>query len=338
MKFKTINLTKLKLFARMMIIVQIFVCVISFSGCGWLAESPVILDDTIPNLDDHSINYLLFRDLKDCNYITGIDYYKYSVDGEFTTKDGETKYTAPIIQISTGFDCDQLDKMSYDFYLTKVVDMSIWGHFYPTKADIDELQYEFRYIHSSKYKFYRVVYIYSNSQLVGKVYYDTQGKVEKDWIENFLNDNLISMTVTKNCDIKNVPSKEKHKLSYLSIRNTDNSKYCSQLVNYSVNVSGGLKIEYGSEYYTDVVNSIDLDFKGDESINNSYISLHAEFYESKEPIEKVRYNVVDDCKIEIYSKDMLIGIINIVSEENISSEWIEEFLNKNLLLTVIMDR
>ena len=333
---------KTKLITRIMLLVLLFTSVFSFAGCGWFKEAPLILDSEIPNLDEESVSYLLFRDLNECDYVTDIERFRYTIDGGFSVENGEKLYEAPIINLSAGFDGDGLRKKSSWIYLTKSSDISILGNFYPVKGDIGELEYEFKYIFSLTYKYNRVVYIYSNSQLVGKVYYDGQKRVKKDWIRDFLNDNLISMTIQNYSNKENISNTQNHILSYLSIGNIADSEYCSNLINYNADVSGGLKVEYGSDYYTDIVNTIHLTFQGDDTVNNDQISMQAEFYENKLGFCNLKYEIVDDltdngATVKIYSNEVLVGNIELVAEEEIPNEWIESFLNDNLIVLEISE-
>ena len=337
MKKRNLIANKTNLVARALLLVLFITSAMNFVGCGWLAEDEMNLDNEIPNLDNHIVSYLLFRDLEKCDYINDVDYFHYVIDGGFFVVNGVKQYTTPIIQASAEFDADGLSKKSYSIFLIKSSAISVWAHFYPIKRDIGELKYEFKYINSTKYKYHRVVYIYSDSQLVGKVYYDAQKRVPKDWIEDFLNDNLVSMTVKNYSDIESTSNKKDYISSYLSIGNIGNSQYCSNFINYRASVNGGLEIEYGSEYYTNIVNSINLEFDGDESTNNARISIQADFYENNLAFDVLRYESMHDSinniiTINIYSGDLMVGIMNIDAEEDISNEWIESFLNENLII------
>ena len=337
MKFQ---MNKTKLIARVMVLVILLTSAFSFVGCA-LTENPVVLDREIPNLDDYTLGYLMIGDLSNCEYITNVDYLDYAIDGEFTVKNGEMKYEPAIIKFSAGFDVKGISKKSYNNLLVKNSALSIMGHFYPIKGDIGELEYDFKRVDSTPYKYRRVVYIYSNSQLVGKVYYDAQKRVKKSWIEDFLNDNLISMTINKYSNIDNAVDKADLISSYLSIGNVATSSYCSNLINYSANINGGLQFEYGSKYYTDVVNSVNIEFEGDESINNAHILIDADFYESKFAVDCLKYEVVEtsinnkNMTINVYSDTVLVGTVNIDSKEEISIEWIEGFFNENLIIVEI---
>ena len=249
------------------------------------------------------------------------------------------------MEVSAGFDGEGFHKRSYFFYLSKNISMSIMGCFYPVKGDIEKLEYEFKYVDSSPYKYNRVVYIHSNFQLVGKFYYYAQKFVKENWIEDFLNENLILMTVKKYSDTDKVlnNTSSDNIVSYLSLGNISNSQYCSEIMNYTTHVNGGTKIEHGSEYYSDISNLVHIEFKGDKSIDEKNISVQAEFYAYKGILEELRYEFSDmsedkSVEIAIYNGNVMVGALSIICEEEISNEWICSFLSENLIITEIKDR
>ena len=330
---------KTKLLAKVMLLAILVTGVISLSGCTFARDVPVVLDKEIPNLDEQGVSYLLIRNLNNYEYITDVDYLHYSINGGFEIKNGESIYNPAIIEISAGFDGDGLYKESNFIYLTNSVSISIKCDFYPVKGDVGELEYEFKYIYPSHYKYNKVVYIHSNSQLVGKVYYDTQKTVEESWIENFLSDNLVLMTVKNYSDSKKeFDNIEENITSYLSVGNIANSQYCSDVLSYSSKIEDGLYIEYGSQYYSNIINTVVLNFKGDESTNFSNISIRAEFYEYKKTFDLLRYEIGENDTINIYNGDVLVGKIDIYCLNSISYEWIEKFLDDSLIVVEVKNR
>ena len=115
------------------------------------------------------------------------------------------------------------------------------------------------------------------------------------------------------------------------------------MINYTADVDGGLNIEFGSKYYKDIKTIVNIEFEGDESINYANITMQAEFYEFKSSLGVLKYEIIDSVEdnfstVNIYNGDMVIGRINIFSEKEIASEWIESFLNENLIVTAIKSR
>lgn len=336
---------KSKFITRVMILILLLTSAMSYIGCGLFEETPIILDNEIPDLNNQNISYLLLRDLNVSEDITDVEHYYYSIDGGFVIKDGEILYDPAIIEVSAEFDGEGLNKNSFSIYLIKESSMSVMGMFYPVKGNIGELEYEFKYVDASPYKFHKVVYIYSNSQLIGKVYYDTSKIVQNDWITEFLNNNLILMNVKQYSveESNGAENRQNHIVSYLNIGNIVSSEYCNEVINYSSNVNGGMNIEFGSNCYSDIKNTVNIEFNGNESTNYADISMQAEFYEFKEALGVLDYKIVDDLKdnastVSIYNGDVIVGEINIICDNEITHEWIEGFLNENLIVTEIKNR
>ena len=327
--------------SRLLVLVMLLTSALAFSGCEDISFE---LDNSLPDLSQGPIYYLCLGDINQYDCIDKIEYGYYEFEGSYSIENGETNYTTPILNVHYGFDSENIKKHSFLFLLTKSVGANVWGVFYPFKESLVDLKYEFKHIYSTHHIFNRVVYIYNASSLIGKLYYHTQSAVNQTWVEGFLNENLVLMSIynyseapiavesTRKVEILN---KDEHITSYLTIGNLNDSKLCESVIEFDSTIDGGINIEFGTYKREKIINCLNLTIKADESMGFAGVSIDAKFYGVEKSIGVIRYEYkesVESTVLNVYSGDDLLGEIFISSDTVIPHEWIENFIDDCLVV------
>lgn len=74
--------------------------------------------------------------------------------------------------------------------------MSFLCKLYGTIKEISNIRYEFYKYENSKNIFTDLVLMYSDTELIGKIYFSTTLTTSDEWITNFINNNLVKIKIT----------------------------------------------------------------------------------------------------------------------------------------------
>ena len=350
MNFKT---NKIKLIARVMLLVLLATSALSFAGCG--KKTNIDLDKRF-NIDDGQIKFLCMRSISAV-------FPEYSItkriwsDGYINDKlyivDGNETYNRPRISCSFTLVSSELGdgRTFYEKYIKKYVSMDgsheysiiISGDFYAFQGELGEFRYEF-----DEYKLKgKQISIYNNNELIAEINVITKLKLSEDFYRDLFDKTLFVITVDKYSEIEystqmpnhNMMFKEPNlntmQLSYLTIRDVRNYSSEINLTEYTSSFVGGYYyVDKRIEYYTEITNEVDMAF-----INKSLeanIKIESEFYEYRAPMGKIEYVFVGNREkgecVELYTNSYLVGKIFYSSDSEISQNWLSDFLDENLVV------
>lgn len=77
-----------------------------------------------------------------------------------------------------------------------VISMSFLCKLCGTTKEISNIRYEFYKYENSKNIFTDLVLMYSDTELIGKIYFSTTLTISDEWITNFINNNLVKIKIT----------------------------------------------------------------------------------------------------------------------------------------------
>lgn len=325
MNFKT---NKIRLIAKIMLLVLLLTSAFSFVGC--VKKDGIDVNKRF-NIDDGTINFLCMRSVPRIfpEYQQKTHVWSVIPLGErFTIIDGKETYTRPYI--------------SYNF-TSSTYSMSIDADFYAFQGKIGEIKYEFDKCAKSDVK----IQVYNDKELVGMVSINTDSKMSEDFYKSILDKTLFVITVDKYSDIeyssktpsntstKNMANLSTMEISYLSIRDIRNYSSEISLTTYRPYFVGGISyIDRVIEQYREISSRAMLEFSVASLECN--IKMDAEFYEYRAPMGKINYHFLHDDEkgdyIELRTQRGIVGRIYYSSDCDIPQEWLIDFLNENLVV------
>ena len=114
-----------------------------------------------------------------------------------TGKQYTREYCIPVISKNSftkvynnelGYTCDLNEEI--------FISMSFLCKLYGTIKEISNIRYEFYKYENSKNIFTDLVLMYSDTELIGKIYFSTTLTISDEWITNFINNNLVKIKIT----------------------------------------------------------------------------------------------------------------------------------------------
>ena len=184
---ETTVITKLKLsddFYRDLLNKTLFV--ITVDKYSKIERSQASIDEEIkylePNLDIMQLSFLSIRDIRNDNDTIELSTYKTKVLGGYSGLFGRWLYDSAV---------NELDLEFYDKTLKS--NIKIETEFYEYRVPTGEIEYVFV---ADKEKG-KCVELYTNSCLVGKIFYSSDAEISQDWLIDFLNENLVVININK---------------------------------------------------------------------------------------------------------------------------------------------
>ena len=129
------------------------------------------------------LSYLTIRDIRNTNPNNKLNQYKSNFQGGYGSVYWDFGYDDVINKIELTF---------FDALLESNVQMR--AEFYEYREQMGKIEYAFINTYNNE----NCVELYSNSELVGKVFYSSDIKITEDWLVDFLNENLVVINVKNN--------------------------------------------------------------------------------------------------------------------------------------------
>ena len=135
-----------------------------------------------PDIDYMQLSYLSFRDIRNSYENIKINNYKSFFDGGYSDIYWETGYK------------DVVNYVRLDFYDNLLnADIKIEAEFYEYREQMGKIEYEFAIDKENR----NCIELYSNSVLVGKVFYSSEVDMSQEWLIGFLNENIVVISVNE---------------------------------------------------------------------------------------------------------------------------------------------
>ncbi|MBR2381022.1 MAG: hypothetical protein IKA84_00815 [Clostridia bacterium] len=142
-------------------------------------QEHILLD---PDLDHMNLSYLSFRDIRNSYEHIKINNYKSFFEGGYSSIDWQTGYQDVVNEFKFDFDDEFIN-----------ANVKIEAEFYEYRERMGEIEYLFT-VDKEKGN---GIELYSNSILVGKVFYSSEAEISQEWLISFLNENLVVINVKK---------------------------------------------------------------------------------------------------------------------------------------------
>ena len=181
-------ITKLKLsedFYRNLFNKTLFIITVDkYSGIEYSTKSPNHnMMSKEPNLNTMQLSYLSIRDIRNYSSDINLTEYKSNFVGGYYYVDQKIEYYREIMnEVEMEFINKSLES-----------NIKIEAEFYEYREAMGQIEYTF-VVDKEKGE---CVELYTNSNLVGKVFYSADGEVSQEWLTDFLNENLVVMYVAK---------------------------------------------------------------------------------------------------------------------------------------------
>ena len=336
--------TKTKLAARVMLLVLLLASALNFFAC----DSKVKVDvDKKFNLNDGEIKFLCMSGISTQREVWNAGYCR----GVYIT-DGDEVYERPYITYSSSIVDDDLGdgRTFYEKYLKRYFSfsgspkysMQIYVTSYAFQGEVGELKYEF----DTYYLKGERIRIYNNDELIAQMSVATTLDMPDEYYTDILDKSLFVISADKyslaelgdtapiDQPLNIAPSLASMEISYLTIRDLRNSNANIDLYDYKSNFNGGYSSIEWKTGYEAVSNENKLGFYVPSL--NANIQIEAEFYEYREKMGKIEYVFTSgeengDC-VELYSHSVLVGKVFYSSDIEIAEDWLESFLNENLVV------
>lgn len=135
-----------------------------------------------PNLDVAQLSYLSIRDIRNYDDVIELTTYKNVFSGGYSGIYWDRSYHEAVNKISLEFTSISLAS-----------NINIDAEFYEYMSSMGKIYYSFVQDNEKG----NCVELYSNSYLVGKVFYSSDSEIPQEWLTEFLNENLVVMNVKK---------------------------------------------------------------------------------------------------------------------------------------------
>ncbi len=160
--------------------------VISTEKYASIEASTNILDKNIyniePDIDWMYLSYFTIRDIRNTNPNNKLNQYKSNFKGGYGS-----------VYWDFGYD-DVINKIELTFFDALLeLNVQMRAEFYEYREQMGKIEYAFINTYNNE----NCVELYSNSELVGKVFYSSDIKITEDWLVDFLNENLVVINVKK---------------------------------------------------------------------------------------------------------------------------------------------
>lgn len=350
MKNRSFNSNRIKLLAKMVLFVLLMTSVFVLPACNMTSEQNGV--DLLKkfNLDEGPIEFLTMGNINLSG--TGKEVWGSSFMLSGDVYEDKESYSRPYISYSTTINNSDLGdgRTFYEKYIKKYMSfsgspkysMKISVVSFAFQGEIEETKYEFDPCCSKGER----IRIYNGDECVATMTVTTTLDMPNEFYTEILDKSLFIISADKYLVAKlgnNPPNQDKIliepdldlvKLSYLSIRNANDSEKDMKTNAYKSYFTGGYSSVYWQTGYEDVVNNVQIECF-DSSLNANF-EINAEFYEYREQMGKIDYVFTKDEEngncVELYSHSILVGKVLYSSDLKIGEEWMVDFLNKNLVV------
>ena len=135
-----------------------------------------------PNLDVMEFSYVSLRDVRNSEQVTELIKYDSKFSGGYSSVAHKVGYYDVINEVKLDFSTESLNN-----------NIQIEAEFYEYRAAMGKIEYSFV---TDKQKG-DCVELYTNNYLIGKIFYNSKSEISNEWLTEFLNENLVVMTVRK---------------------------------------------------------------------------------------------------------------------------------------------
>ena len=153
-----------------------------YSEIEYSAIKPNDIYESNHNLNYTNLSYLGIRDIRNSKDVDELITYKSSFNGGYSGVYWDTLYHDVVNEIEIQFSSGMLD-----------TNIQMEAEFYEYRADMGEIFYSF----VTDTENGGCIELYSNSWLVGKIFYTSTAEISKEWLTDFLNENLVVISVAE---------------------------------------------------------------------------------------------------------------------------------------------
>ena len=270
--------------------IAVIFSILTFSGCASILNDSVDKDKRVA-ITDGGLTFLCLRNPLNVYSDYSVKSQSWDFREGLEIDSGEEYYKRPYLKVQADIYSKELgdDRLFslFDKAGSTKHSVTIVGEFYAFEGELQVLRYEFSAFDFEENVLDTTVRIYSDDELVGKVFFCTNLSLSQEYCANYLDKMLIKVSVNKYMSIEgtadldfaysSVPNISYAALDCLGLGDIRNWSECVNVTDYKSNISGGYDYVFWHGNYSRVKNDIEIEFTAlgiDEPVR-----LKSTFYE-----------------------------------------------------------